>query len=114
MSRPEFARRRAAAAVTILTVVATGVLAAPALAASDPAPVTNLALSTTDGVVYADWTPSPDTTSANLCWKVDTAPTTPSDPAATCSGVLASPGYSFPGVDGTTYGVSVFAYDSAS
>src|SRR4051812_26702818 len=104
--------RAASVAVVVPTVLLTVLATTPAFAAG-PAPVTNLKLSSKDGTVYATWKPSPDTGQAKVCWQPQVPPTTPSDPTATCSDVVTSPGYSFAGNVGTTYGVSVFSYDPA-
>src|SRR4051794_34036961 len=96
------------------TLVASLVGLAPAADAATPSPVSDLQLSSKDGVVYVDWTSSPDTTSADVCRQADTPPATPTDPGATCSGAVTTSGFSFSGTAGQAYGVSVFAYDSGS
>lgn len=90
-------------------------MAAPAAWAA-PAPVTGLQLSTKDAVVYAGWSSSPGTPSAVVCWALNSAPATPTDADATCSGTVTAPTtyYSFGATAGGSYGVSVFAYDTAS
>ena len=108
MSRPSIR------AAVLVSAMATAV-ALPATAhAAGPAPVTKLQLSSKDGTVYAKWTPSPDTGQAKVCWQPQVAPATPTDPTASCSDVVTSPGYSFSGTVGTTYGVSVFSYDATT
>ena len=97
------------ASVAVTAVVASP-LAVPAWA-DGPAPVSALELSTSDAWVAARWTSSPDTSQAKVCWALNTPPSSPDDIGAQCSEVLSSPRYSFSGVDGQTYGVSVFSYE---
>jgi hypothetical protein len=105
--------RTATVAVLSAPLVVAGLLSAPAAAATPPAPASNLQLSSEDGHVYATWTASPATSSANACYLPgDTAPATPSDSGATCSGVTTTPGYSFSATDGQHYAVSDFSYDT--
>lgn len=86
-------------------------LVAPTAWAAAPAPVSELSVSTQDAVIYAEWSPSTETPYANACYLVGTtAPATPTDSGVTCSGVTSNPGYSFRGVGGQTYSLSVFSY----
>jgi hypothetical protein len=95
--------------------VALPVAFAPDLAWADgPAPVSDLALSTRDARVIANWTSSPDTSQAKVCWALQQPPPQPDSLGATCSDVLSTTTYSFDGMAGQTYGVSVFSYDSAT
>jgi hypothetical protein len=95
--------------------VALPVAVAPDLAWADgPAPVSDLALSTRDARVIANWTSSPDTSQAKVCWALQQPPPQPDSLGATCSDVLSTTTYSFDGMAGQTYGVSVFSYDSAT
>src|SRR4051794_24911151 len=102
-------------AVLVAALVSAGAMVAgPANAGSSRAAVTQLGLSSRDSIVYADWTPSVDTASADVCWKQDVAPVVVDDPAATCSGNMSASGFSFEATEGTTYGLSVFAYDEGT
>jgi hypothetical protein len=102
-------------AASVTAAVAASLIAFPVTAnAAGPAPVTNLKLSSKDGTVYASWTPSTNTGAAKACWQPQTPPATPADPTATCSDIVTSPGYSFAGTVGVSYGVSVFSYDAST
>jgi hypothetical protein len=91
------------------------VVVAPTLAWADgPAPVSDLALSTKDARVIANWTSSPDTSQAKVCWALQQPPAQPDSLGATCSDVLSTETYSFDGMAGQAYGVSVFSYDSST
>lgn len=102
------------AALLSVPLVISTVFAAPAALAAAPASVSNLELSSQDAYVYVDWTASPVTPNAVVCYAVNTAPTAPTDSGATCSDVLSQPSWQFVGTDGTVYGVSVFSYDSVT
>lgn len=103
-------RRLAVVSVAALVPV---VVSTPEAWAS-PRPVSNLELTTQNGQVYVDWTPSPDTSSANVCEAPDAPPSAPTAAGATCSGVLTQTAWSFSGKAGLTYGVTVFSYDAAA
>ena len=101
--------------VTSVVAVVLPVAVAPALAwAGGPAPVSALTLSTRDARVIADWTSSPDTSQAKVCWALQQPPAQPDSLGATCSDVLSTTTYSFDGMAGQTYGVSVFSFDSST
>ena len=105
-------RTRWAAAVAAVVMPA---VVAPSLAWADgPAPVSDLTLSTKDARVIANWTSSPDTSQAKVCWALQQPPAQPDSLGATCSDVLSTTTYSFDGMAGQTYGVSVFSYDSST
>src|SRR5436190_1861375 len=80
--------------------------------ATEPAPVSDLVLSTKDARVIAHWTASPDTYQAAVCWALNAPPSSPSDVAATCSDALSAPRYDFDAIEGQQYGVSVFSDDA--
>ena len=102
-------------AVVLPAAVALPVAVVPDLAwAEGPAPVSNLVLSTRDARVIANWTSSPDTSQAKACWALQQPPAQPDSIGATCSDVLSTTTYSFDGMAGQTYGVSVFSYDSST
>ena len=101
-------------AVVVAAVVVGSPLADQAWAAP-PAPVTDLQLSSSNGLVYVSWTASTDTDAANVCWAPgSTPPASPTATGVTCSGVLTTTGYNFSGTAGQQYGVSVFSYDTNS
>jgi len=102
-------------AVVLPAAVALPVAIAPDLAWADgPAPVSDLVLSSKDARVIANWTSSPDTSQAKVCWALQQPPSQPDSVGATCSDVLSTTTYSFDGMAGQTYGVSVFSYDSST
>lgn len=100
-------------ATAAATAVLTGGLAATAWAAG-PAPVSDLELSSKDARVIAQWTSSPDTSQAKVCWALQTPPSQPDSLGSTCSDVLSTTTYSFDAMAGQQYGVSVFSYDSST
>ena len=112
--------RRTRWATSVVAVVMPAAVVLPAAVAPDlawaegPAPVSDLQLSTRDARVIVNWTSSPDTSQAKVCWALQQPPSQPDSIGATCSDVLSTPTYSFDGMAGQTYGVSVFSYDSST
>ena len=103
-------------------VVATLKVGAPTAWAA-PQPVSQLSLGAGDAAkILVGWKASPDTTSATVCWTAGDPPASVDAQGATCSAPISVPpngdytfgSYQFDGVEGTTYGVSVFAGDANS